>query len=890
MYLYQESVVVRLWTRNGIMSAADARRLVVTLSQRALLRAEPQGDSRRIALHDLQHDLLRALYPETQPLHAELVKTYQEECGKNWTKLQDDGYCFHYIVLHLLLAGEKGDAIQLVTGSDAWFRYKRFRPEYQTGLQKDLDWCLLAKPSSLEVAQLCAVRQLLRYGATAYSDTDLKSLVLLGRKEEALNQARLRTENIKIIEGLLAVCEAGVDLDVHGEIESGIRALPQPYDRGRLIAKFACLLADTQEPKAKALAIEALRVPPAVPETTSWSDYTRTLFSAFSALLRTGLTREALRFINAVEDDGWRTYFLRRLGVAAAEGNAKSAKTCLNSVITRIRRSKATVVKTLALAEIAATLARGGDKTRARRLLREAERGLASAQQVERVRVLVRAAEAHALLGTGEAPRLFRIAEQEIQGGKIRNLPRGDLFGYLTEALIACGRFEDARRVANHESVRELVRGRILEHLVGELTRRDRIGEAAQEAKAIESMEGRAGAFSKIALGLVRLGNRNDGAEYLRQAIETRQSYDARSRTLDALARLAEALLPQERKSANAILDSAIQAARELPRDYDYSSSVKEVARCCCRAGRLADAESLLDFISNEVLVKEAAATLAEALGAAGKVDAAVALAASRLDDDALFTCAAGIHERAGRWVKALDAARSIGSDYDRIVKLAEIGKSMALAREPQAPLVFQEARSLVETARDECIDDTAYLRQIALAAIVHALVSCSWLEDAWTTAESIETGLEGTKAKLNVAAALARTGDRRGIEFMSLIWQACAAQEKREPIVMLAWALAEGGFAEDTLSAVQPLLNAPDLDQPDRFDICRSLANAGLMAAAIQNLRDDSLDRYLEELAVMSLEMEKHHAGTTAPLLKESVRIAGWVRSDWERIHSMLS
>jgi hypothetical protein len=894
-----ESVIVRLWTRDGIMSASDARRLIVTLFQRALLRVQSEGNARRISVHDLQHDLLRATYPEAKPIHEEMVRTYREACGGDWTHGPEDGYYFSYLVLHLLRSGQKDEAIRLLTGSDAWFRYKRFRPEHQTGLLADLGWCLLAEPSALEVAQLCAVRQLIWYGATAYCDTDLKSLLLLGRKDEALNQARLRINRVKIIEGLLAVCESGVtDPDVHSEIESRVRSLSEPYDRARLIARFACLLAHTQRARAKALAIEALRLPRADPESTSWSEYTSALSVVLRALLQTALVPQALRFIDAVKDDDWRTYFLSRLGVHAAEENAGA---CLNSVLTRIRRSTASSIKSpLALAEIAATAARSGDKPSARRILRDAER-VAGAAQLEdswlapasskRVRIQVRLAEANALLGTDQAMRLFGTAEQEIQGREIDNFLRAELFVDLAEDLVASELFDEARRVALQPSIRQLDRGRILEHLVGALSRRGNVQEAVREAAAIESMEGRAGAFSQIALALARLRHQNLAAEYLRRAVETRQSYDAQSHTVGAVAQLAEALLPQKPASAQALVDSAVQAARSLPQDYDYSRSIKEVVVCCCRAGRLADAESLLKSIRNETFMKEAAAELAKALATDGKLDAAVTLARSRLNGDALFSCLAGVHKRAGRWDEALAAANSIQRCYARTTALAETGAAMARAEEARATVVFREARELAETT-DGC--------RLALATIAYSLVSCTWLDDAWQIAESIETGWEATKARLHVAAALARRGDKRGIEIMHIVSEACAAETEREPILMFAAALSQAGFVEDTVAAASELrsdyhrtesLFGSDigLDQPDGFDILRWLAELGLIPTAIQNLQVDSLDRYLEELAVLALALDNHRAGMSAPLIKESVRIAGWVRADWHRMQSLI-
>ena len=120
-------------------------------------------------------------------------------------------------------------------------------------------------------------------------------------------------------------------------------------------------------------------------------------------LVDTRQTAAAFEWVDATQDDGWRTYFLRMLGVYAGEAGLSGV---LAEVLKRIRKSKTPDVKALALAEIAAVIARSGDKRRARQVLKEADRSAEAADaalririaenEATRFRIMVRRAEVHA--------------------------------------------------------------------------------------------------------------------------------------------------------------------------------------------------------------------------------------------------------------------------------------------------------------------------------------------------------------------------------------------------------------------------------------------------------------------------------------------------------------
>ncbi len=251
------------------------------------------------------------------------------------------------------------------------------------------------------------------------------------------------------------------------------------------------------------------------------------------------------------------------LGVYAGEAGSSGV---LAEALKRIRRSKTPVPKALALAEIAAVMARSGDKRRARQVLKEADRAAEAANaalrlriaenETNRFRIMVRCAEAHALVGSTVAERLFRAAEQEVP-----NLRGWDRGVSLAEALAGTGRYDEARRLASLKGLRDYERADILRTVVAQLIRHDRLEEASRDAEAIASGKLRADAYSTIALGFVSRGHEERAAEYLARAIETRQLAMAASHTVSARARLAEALLPG---SADMRMRCSIQRSKAL--------------------------------------------------------------------------------------------------------------------------------------------------------------------------------------------------------------------------------------------------------------------------------------------------------------------------------------
>jgi WD40 repeat protein len=125
-----EAAVLTLWLGPGghrdERAARIARKLIATLHSKALIQ-QLQGEppNRRIWLHDLQRDYLRAAQGETKNLHEKLLASYWRQCRDGWHTGPNDGYFFQQLPYHLREAGRKEELRQLLLGFD-WIKAKLY--------------------------------------------------------------------------------------------------------------------------------------------------------------------------------------------------------------------------------------------------------------------------------------------------------------------------------------------------------------------------------------------------------------------------------------------------------------------------------------------------------------------------------------------------------------------------------------------------------------------------------------------------------------------------------------------------------------------------------------------------------------------------------------------
>lgn len=94
-----ESGLARLW--KSALEPRRARRALGELAEKALLHTEGEAPNRRVTLHTLQHDYLRAVTQDLPALHEQMLDAYETTCGGHWSRGENDGYFYQHLVYHL---------------------------------------------------------------------------------------------------------------------------------------------------------------------------------------------------------------------------------------------------------------------------------------------------------------------------------------------------------------------------------------------------------------------------------------------------------------------------------------------------------------------------------------------------------------------------------------------------------------------------------------------------------------------------------------------------------------------------------------------------------------------------------------------------------------------
>jgi WD40 repeat protein len=117
-----ETAILTLWTRDG-EPERKARKRLGNLAAKALVRLEGEPSRRRIVMHSLVGDYLRAAVdlPDQTDLHGQLVEAYAKKCPQGWPSGPHDGY-FHANLCRHLAKSERADELRALLQSFPWLR------------------------------------------------------------------------------------------------------------------------------------------------------------------------------------------------------------------------------------------------------------------------------------------------------------------------------------------------------------------------------------------------------------------------------------------------------------------------------------------------------------------------------------------------------------------------------------------------------------------------------------------------------------------------------------------------------------------------------------------------------------------------------------------------
>ncbi|MBE9001168.1 tetratricopeptide repeat protein [Nostoc sp. LEGE 12447] len=205
-----EAMLQTFWELEGL-DEFNTQDVVDVLVERSLAQRDDKGC---LTLHDLQYDYVRKQAGDLPALHNRFVNSYSSRCSNGWHTGPNDGYFFENLAYHLHESGRKQELYELLTKSPDWMEAKYIACTGDAAYVADLELAIsdfadpLEANQLLTLTQLQTARQVVNQRVTNYSDTDLATLVWLGRETEAVGYARLREFPESRFKGLLAVFKA----------------------------------------------------------------------------------------------------------------------------------------------------------------------------------------------------------------------------------------------------------------------------------------------------------------------------------------------------------------------------------------------------------------------------------------------------------------------------------------------------------------------------------------------------------------------------------------------------------------------------------------------------------------------------------------------------------
>ena len=218
------------------------------------MRMTKEQPHRVLEPHAIQHLYVRDVLSNLRGAHAELVEAYRAKCPAGWDRGPNDGYFFEHLAYHLREAGRHTEVYDLLTASPDWMNAKFAACIGDASYAADLDQAIadfadpLDADRALVLARLHTARQVVHARVSIYNDTDLKTLVWLGREREALSHARLRSKPEKQFFGLMAIYEAQkqqnrADITLLFSLPPIARAIPVEGGRASALSALAAALA-----------------------------------------------------------------------------------------------------------------------------------------------------------------------------------------------------------------------------------------------------------------------------------------------------------------------------------------------------------------------------------------------------------------------------------------------------------------------------------------------------------------------------------------------------------------------------------------------------------------------------------------------------------------------
>ena len=673
------------------------------------------------------HQLIADYYWEKhQPLNA-----------LDWSRL--DSYAYHYLANHLFESGRKEELYALLTASPHWMNAKFTACTGDAAYVGDLELALkdfadpLTQNQLLVLAKLYTARQLVNRRVSIYDDSDLKTLVWLGREAEALNHAQLTPRADRKFSALLTI---------HYALQEQKKVPPK----------------EDQQTLNRTLLDEAEKVAGAIKDNLTQAielqNLAVTLVQAERDEQASKVFTKAGEVAGTIEDQTDRAEVLSELALALAQARRDEQA---SEVFTQAREVAGAIEqdpeRVWALQKLALALAQARRVEEAIAVFTEAEKVAGTIEQdLNFAKTLQKLAVALVQMGRDKQANEVFTKAREVAGTIENQTDRAEVVTELALALAQARRDKEANEVFTQ--AREVAgaieqdpkRVRALQKLALALFQAERnqkanavFDEAKEVADKIENDTEQAKVRSKLAVALAQAGRTEEAIDVFYDAIEVAGAIKQDWHQVIVLTELAATLVQAKCvDEVDEVFEEAKKVADKIEQDEDLVKARTELALALAQARRDKEASKVFtqtrkvagaiekDWYQVKVLTE-----LALALVQTGRGEEA----------NALFT-------------QARKIADAIKKDSTRVWALQKLALALVQAeRGEEAIALFAEARE-VAGAIEDYWERTKVLTELALA-----LVQARYFTEAEEIAHTIEEGLHQSRALSELAAVLAQAG-----------------------------------------------------------------------------------------------------------------------------------
>lgn len=835
-----ETVLQTFWEPEGL-DEFDTQDVVDLLVERSLARRDDRGC---LTLHDLQYDYVRKQAGDLQALHNRLVNSYSLYCSNGWHTGPNDGYFFENLTYHLHESGRKEELYKLLTKSPDWMWAKYIACRGDTAYVADLELAIEDFSKSLKLNQLLTLiqlytaRQVINNKVANYNNDDLTTLVWLDREAEALSHTRLRSDAKDKFDGLLTI---------HNELEAKGK---NPY----LLNEAWETIQDIEDQTIRLEALSDLII--IMPEVKTLVLEAETLSAQISEILKKDLG-DGYRVFRLVELQSKLATALVHAGYEQqAELMFTDAEEMARNIQSDWQKARAFKALVVALAEtknfnaaekVTRLLNRDWDKTEA--LSRLAEILHKNGFPEDANTALTEAINTASLLNGSHRAEIALIE--------------------LVEALAKVGNFQQSEEII-WTIKDDLLRAEALVTLVRGLTKYSQFDKAEEVAKSIIEAEERKHSLSLLASVLARTGNKEKANLIFIESEQVTRTLKTTWHWNSAVAGLVE-ILAQGR-----YFGAARKLILDIEEDIDeqQSRALKAIAIALIADGKLKEAEEIMATIKSRIDWSYALLNLAKALAKSG------------YDEDANKSFA-----------NAIEAARKVdiykyGVDVLSDLALAywEIGNHVI------ADNLLREVEELLDNTNfglEQKWEQVSGLSILGtrLFQTENTAKAKTVFEEAKKIAFAIEHWQEKSLALRDLIIGLIEAG-----YFNEAINLAPMIEETESKVIVLRYLvnkLSQNGHHTEAEQLVQSIKNngyllSKNLSEEEIAEISAAMVEVGYFTEGLKILGLQPIDFFLSTLTEWVSAFEKVESGLSLSVLREAIRISGWVRLDWQEIYDI--